>query len=130
MVYIDRIKEDENGTFGEMTADSVDLKDIYTVERPPTGEHPCIPVGTYDVEKFNSPKHGDIWMLQDVPGRTAIEFHPANNINDLLGCIGVGNSLGEVDGLPAVLNSQSTFKMLKSVLPDSFQLTITGVQNA
>lgn len=126
MYFLNRFKSDAQGTFGTIT-DDVGHKYCYTVELPwldNLADKSCIPEGVYHVDQYNSPKHGDIWMLQNTAPREFVEIHPANDINDLLGCIGVGNAMGIVNGLTAVLNSQSTFKMLKSELPSSFQLTI------
>lgn len=55
----------------------------------------CIPVGDYVATIYASPKHGQVYMLQDVFGRSAIEIHAANFAGDealgwkseLLGCI-------------------------------------------
>jgi len=57
-----------------------------------------------------------------------IEIHAANFAKQLLGCIAVGSSIGEIDGTPAVLNSQHTLLKLHTILPDHFTLTIEGVQ--
>lgn len=125
-MYLNRFKSDENGTFGTLM-DDMSHQLCFTIELPWCDNHTmvsCIPEGIYQVEAFQSPKHGDIWKLMNVPGRTTIEIHPANDIDDLLGCIGVGDGLGTVSGLPAVLNSQKTFMRLKNELPDSFELTI------
>lgn len=99
----------------------------YTIELPWADNHPqvsCIPIGTYNVQKYISPKHGHVWQLMDVPNRSNIEIHGANTIDDLLGCIGVGDSFGVINLLPAVLNSQKTLNMLRSTLDDNFTLTI------
>lgn len=100
----------------------------YTIELPWLNNHPmksCIPAGTYTANSYFSPKHGfNVWRLAGVPDRSFIEIHPANFVSDLLGCVGVGDSQGQINGVPAVLNSQETFKMLLSTLPDSFTLTI------
>lgn len=100
----------------------------YTIELPWADNHPdlsCIPSGSYEFEKYFSPKHGFwVWEALNVPGRQDIEIHPANLSSELLGCIGVGDTLGDIDGHVAVLNSQATFRMLMSRLPDSFYLTI------
>lgn len=128
MIYLDRFKSDENGTFGMLTNDSGNL--CFTVELPWNDNHPqtsCIPKGIYTFNKYLSPKHGQVWICQDVPNRTNIEIHAANTIHDLLGCVGVGDKMGVINGFPAVLDSQSTLAMLRSELPDSFQLTVTGV---
>lgn len=51
----------------------------------------AIPVGTYKMFRYRSPKRGyDVFMLQGVPGRRAIEIHPANTEEDVEGCIGLG----------------------------------------
>lgn len=128
MIYLDRFKFTPDSTFGAMVTD-MGHQVCFTVELPwLDNEHDvsCIPNGVYQVEQFTSPKHGDVWKVMNVPGRTNIEIHPANLASELLGCIGVGDSLGKVRGIPAVMNSQNTFVKLKSTLPDSFQLTITG----
>ena len=50
----------------------------------------AIPRGRYEVELYQSPKHGLVPLLRDVPGFKYIEIHKANRAEDLLGCIGVG----------------------------------------
>ena len=115
-----------DGTLGELRDDQGCFL-CYTIELPWFDNEPdksCIPAGTYDFARYVSPKHGSVWMAHNVPGRSAIEIHPANLADELLGCIGVGSSIGQIDKLPAVLNSQNTFKMLLSTLPDEFTLTI------
>ena len=112
-------------TFGELRNDGNHL--CYTIELPWLDNEPdksCIPPGTYEFNKYISPKHGFVWLARNVPNRTEIEIHPANFASDLLGCIGVGDSIGQISGVNAVLNSQETFAMLKATLPDSFNLTI------
>lgn len=38
----------------------------------------CVPVGEYWCDVYQSPKHGSVYLLQDVPGRTFCEIHPYN----------------------------------------------------
>ena len=117
----------DSGTFGSWYDD--DGKELcVTVELPWLNNHPqtsCIPSGVYTVERYESPRHGQVWQVMNVPDRSNIEIHGANTINDLLGCIGVGDSYGNIDGLPAVLNSQVTLNKLRGILPDSFTLIIS-----
>lgn len=130
MIYLNRFKSDNGGTFGTLM-DAAGHQLCFTVELPWCGnihDESCIPEGVYQVETFQSAKHGDVWKIMNVPARSAIEIHPANDIADLLGCVGVGDSLGSVNGLPAVLNSKKTFASLKEQLPESFELTIRSVK--
>ncbi len=99
-----------------------------TIELPWLDNHPqtsCIPAMPVTFERFISPKHGQVWVATNVPDRSEIEVHNANQSKQLLGCIGVGNTFGTLDGLPAVLNSVDTLNMLRATLPANFTLNIT-----
>jgi len=52
----------------------------------------AIPYGRYAFDWYDSPKHGRVPLLKDVPGFTMIEVHVANYASQLLGCVGVGMS--------------------------------------
>ena len=93
-------------TRGELFAPDSVTKLAEALERGllnPNG-HPRIPAGEYPIifmlpsrfdalltGKLHDAYHG-ILRLQNVPGRTAIEIHPANWIDELLGCIALGES--------------------------------------
>lgn len=119
MYYINRFKSDDNGTFSTLT-DNIGHKYCYFIE---STQH-LIPEGTYNLEPYNSPVHGEVWQVMDVPNRTNIEWHPANWAHQLLGCMAPGNAIGVLNGLPAVLNSQNTFSALKDELPQTFSITV------
>lgn len=70
----------------------------------------CIPKGVYKVVPRNSPKYGDHLHILDVPGRTLILIHQANYVDQLLGCIAVGESWSDInkDGLLDVTASVAT----------------------
>lgn len=125
MIYLDRFKTDYQGTFGHLYNESELL--CFTCELPWKDNAPevsCIPTGAYDVQNYSSPLHPNVWQVMNVPGRVAILVHQGNTILDVRGCICVGDMMGIVKGLPAVLHSQQTFSMLKHNLPDRWQLTI------
>lgn len=50
----------------------------------------AIPLGEYELELYNSPKHGMVPLLKNVPGFKYVEIHKANKAEELLGCIAVG----------------------------------------
>lgn len=84
------------GTFGVWRSDSG--FSCYILERPATGDHPCIPVGTYMVQMKPHPIHKKAYELQNVPGRTAILIHSANWFEQLLGCLAPGRSIQLMSG--------------------------------
>ena len=129
IVVLNRAPSGAQGTFGLWTIDSVPL--CLSCELPWLDNKPlvsCIPPGTYTCQRGPSPKfpEGDTWEVQNVEGRTGVRVHAANDMDDLEGCIAVGNQFGTVNDLPAVLNSKATLQMLNSKLPDTFTLIIIG----
>lgn len=87
----------------------------------------CIPPGTYHCKKVG-PSHIPYphIAVQNVSGRDGICIHKANYVSDLLGCIGVGTGLADInkDGQLDIINSTKTFDALMLLLPDEFQLVI------
>ena len=128
MFTLIRENTSENGTFGRIIRDNEAV--CYTCELPwkdNQNKISCIPKGTYRVTKFLSPSKGNVFLLHDVPNRDMIEIHSGNTIHDILGCILVGSTLGEIDHLPAVLSSKPTLAKLLTSFPFEFELEITGV---
>lgn len=90
----------------------------------------CIPEGVYNVIPYQSPTKGNVWMLQNVHDRKDIEIHSGNDINDVRGCLLVGERLAE--NIPHnsklyrywITNSQATLKKLKKIMPESFIVEI------
>lgn len=82
---------------GVMLIDSVQR--FFTLElpelfdgQPNVPDKCCIPAGTYPVIRTWSNHFGQMMpMLDDVPGRSAIEVHYGNFPSDILGCILIGN---------------------------------------
>src|SRR4051812_13173320 len=101
-----------------------------TVERPHhsfSEDHPCIPEGVYTAKRYNSPTHGHVWMLQDVPGRTEIEIHVANWPMELLGCIAPGQAFGcdSINNQWGVKQSKVAFDRLMQATAGEVQIEIT-----
>ena len=49
-----------------------------------------IPYGQWTCSLYDSPTHGWVYMLQDVPGHDYLEIHIANVMQELKGCIALG----------------------------------------
>jgi len=105
----------------------------FTLELPEVNNTPnisCIPAGTYKCEKVTSPSHGYCILVQHVPGRSKILFHPGNfaagSLLDTKGCILPGSGFADInaDGYPDIINSKTTMNKLLEVLPGEFWLTI------
>lgn len=77
----------------------------------------CIPVGIYEWVIYQSPKHGTVLLLLNVPNRSMIEVHIGNFTRDILGCIVVGDEHTDLDfdGIMDVKNSKTTMKKLLSL---------------
>jgi len=86
----------------------------------------CIPAGTYQAVKYTSPKHGQVILLEGVPGRSFIEMHTGNFTYQIEGCILVGDGLKylDQDTILDVTNSKKTLQRLLSVLPNRFEVVI------
>jgi len=134
-VTLTRTETGDEGTFGTLVTDSG--FSVYSGELPWRGNKigiSCIPAGVYIVQRFNSPKHGDCYLITDVPGRTVTEIHKGNfcgdvskgRKSDVEGCVLPGNALGEIAGQPCVIASGDALARLEADLEKlPFQLTVT-----
>lgn len=128
MILLNRIVDygtPENGTLGTLTFGNFFC---YTIERPWADNKPsysCIPPGDYFLEKHQSPSFGNVAIIygntvskypQQGFDRNLILIHPANTSSDLAGCIGLGDSIGKLNGVNAVLNSRKTVTEFLSLI--------------
>lgn len=119
------------GTFGVLSSMGVPI--CVTCEDPwLNNQHniSCIPAGIYNCSKYTGTKYRDVWLVENVPNRAGILIHWGNTQKDTQGCILVGKYFGQVNGLPAVMESAATFQDLKNRLPDGFTLQIIDASNA
>lgn len=134
-------------TLGYLQCDALSL---VTIERPwipsPTCKgglkgKSCVPLGTYQLVKHNSPKHPYTWALVnhelDVihyegddndpdEDRATCLIHAANFALQLEGCIAPGTSTTKSDGKYMVQNSRKAMEILRNALTwtDDHELTI------
>ena len=64
------------------------------------------------------------WEITDVPGRSLVTAHVANEISELLGCIAPGLGLGYVHNRWAVTSSRRALSYWLEVMPDPHELEI------
>lgn len=140
IINLVRIESSEEGTFGTMTAPGLKLA---TAELPweanARGES-CIPTGQYLCTWHNSPKFGNCYHVNDVPGRTHVLIHSGNFAgnepnwqSDVEGCILVGRKRGVMPNKKSkiqrcVLASKEALAALHAYTnKNDFQLKIVGV---
>ena len=132
---LQRLAESADGpTFGEITNDADGSIVVpATLELPDKNNEPMvsrIPAGVYVFTKRDSPHIGyEVWETNDVPNRTGIALHKLNWMRQTDGCIGVGESVGELDGEAAILQSTEAFDNLMQYTQglDSLTLTVLDV---
>lgn len=117
------LAQSDNGTLGVWITD----RPLFaTLELPwkdnQTGIS-CVPAGTYHVVKtFSNHFQRDVFILQNVPDRDAIEIHVGNTVKDIRGCIVVGMEYSMSDY--AIVSSGIALDKLMSIMPAEFDLTI------
>lgn len=115
-----RVTEHNNATLGVLCVDG--SPDFVTLENPWRDNErmiSCIPIGTYTIKKHKSPRFGDTFIVEDVPGRSHILFHAGNTHKDTHGCILLGYQFGKIGGESAVLSSRSAFSQFMFVMRDT-----------
>jgi hypothetical protein len=141
-VQLIRSETSEQGTFGTLITETGFT--CFTGELPwhdnEKGKS-CIPAGTYPCIWHNSPSKGWVYMLQNTSPRDNILIHIANYCgavpeyhSDLLGCIGLGESIGYLGGQRALLQSGvAVNQFVDKMKKQPFTLTIEwkdGVNHA
>lgn len=87
-------------------------------------ERSCIPIGSYQVRKHNSPKFGKVFKVLRVPKRTHILIHAGNFTMDTTGCILVGETISPQNNM--LKESRKALGSLYLDLPDIFKLKIVS----
>ena len=123
-------KDADSPTFGVLLNDSIPF--ALTLERAWLENMPnvsCIPAGTYKAIRHVSPKFGETFWVQDVPGRASILFHKGNIDDDSHGCILVGESFSHVLGEAGITGSKEGFGEFMRILEGKreFQLEIEDI---
>jgi hypothetical protein len=126
-LHLKRTQHLPTATLGTLTIDGVKTDAIFTLENPKraTDKDSRIPAGTYNCKPYSGTKYKDVYIVENVPNRTAILFHFGNTEKDTLGCILLGNRIGKIGFEPAVLESKRCFERFRSLIGrNSFTLVI------
>lgn len=124
-----------DGIFGEFKSEDGNftcetIEHAYPMDGKITSK---IPEGTYTCQRRQSPHFGyDVFEVMNVPNCSYIEIHIANTEKDVIGCIGVGEELGTLNGMDAILQSGQAFKAFMNLQSgiDSFVLTVENAEAA
>jgi len=129
---IKRVASGDTGTFG-VILNKYGVPFALTAERPWRDNAvnvSCIPAGSYNCKRVQSPKFGNTFEVTGVVGRTHILIHKGNiPTKDSHGCILIGETFDYLNGVPAVLSSHKGYSELMTVLieRDTFVLEILSV---
>lgn len=126
-IVLKRISFRDDGTFGVLMDE--DLPFCLTVELPWLNNEQnvsCIPSGVYVCKRIISPTFGETFEITGVPNRTHVLFHVANTVDDLKGCVGLGEMFGRLGSKTAVQMSKQAFweLMERTAGLETFRLTI------
>lgn len=114
-------------TFGTLRCDEFVCE---TLENPWLDNEPyvsCIPRGTYQCKRVDSPRFGITFEVGGVDDRSHILFHWGNYEKDTLGCILLGEARRPDAQPPMITNSRKTFgRFIKfTQVTDEFELEIS-----
>ena len=104
-------QSDKLPTFGVLLRED-GIPFALTLERPWLNNQrgvSCIPLGRYFAKRHQSPKFGETFWLQDVPGRAEILFHKGNIDDDSHGCVLIGERFDPVNGEDGIVASAEGF---------------------
>lgn len=122
ILELDRANLKDTCTLGRLFLPSGEFI-AYTLERPwGDGQNrhdlDCVLPGTYELKFELSPHFGrQLLHLQSVPGRDHIMIHPANKVEELLGCI----ALGKMSAGDTVLMSRDAVERVEHIAQQAIQ---------
>jgi len=133
--YIYRGKSTEQGTFSLFACPDVNFSCM--IGELPWNDNQryisCIPIGEYMVKPVQSPKYGIVYMVHQVPNRSAILHHSGNFAGDTsegwkthsLGCILHGHKVATINGQMGVTLSKYTMTQFHNAMGmETFKLII------
>jgi len=121
-------------SLGILKTDGFECKALELADKNNKPRVSCIPADTYIVKWTKSPLFSILagkavftYEIQNVPKRSGIRMHPVTFFSQLLGCIGLGYSLKDInaDGELDLTNSKKAIQDFeKHMNYEDFELTI------
>lgn len=134
-VYLERERSTDQGTPSDLVTNGFSHHALELPWRNNQAEFSCVPPGTYLCKWLHSDHFNrDVYHVLGVPGREAIEIHPANFAGDRLkgfkcelrGCCAPGESFGTLDHQFAILNSRAMTRDFETLMAgEDFMLHIS-----
>lgn len=130
---VELVRLEENFTYGTFGVLKVQKKVFCVTLEPADIENAknisSIPAQQYMAWRKVSPKYGECFEIQNVPGRDHVLFHAGNIAANTEGCIIIAQHYGKLGKNRAVLNSGETYKKFMSLMHghNAFHLTVTEV---
>ncbi len=107
-------------TLGTLKVEWTEHAPILTLENPKrtVDKDNRIPEGTYNCKPYSGTKYKDVYIVENVPNRSAILIHWGNTEKDTEGCILIGNKKGNVnsDNIPDILESKMCYLRFRSLV--------------
>lgn len=126
-IQLKTVGQSEHGTFGALVFEAVPF--ALTLELPwhdNAEDISCIPGGLYLCKRIVSPHFGDVFEIQNVPGRSHILLHKANFLSDLKGCVAVGEHYDGPHERPFLADSKNGFDRYMALVAfeSEFELSV------
>lgn len=128
-VLLERFAYSPLGTFGKFKMDEFEC---FTVERPWLDNKPresCIPEGEYPLVLGMYNRGGyPAYEVMDVPNRSLIKIHIGNTMEDIVGCIAPGKSLGFLERKWGLTSSKKAFAEFMQAMDGISESTLQVTQ--
>lgn len=124
-VLLERFAYTPFGVFGKLIIPEFEC---FTVEKPwldNKRRESCIPEGVYKLKLGMYNRGGyPAYEVLGVPGRSLIKIHIGNTMDDVLGCIAPGKSLGYAERKWSVSSSKKAFEEFMSAMDGITETTL------
>jgi hypothetical protein len=126
-VLLTRAFKSPIATLGMIKIEGIDHDPIFTLENPWRNNirDSNIVEGTYLCKPYSGTFFKNVYILENVPGRSAILFHWGNLERDTDGCILIGLQAGSMQDEPAIMQSRRAMEYFRKLIgQNEFELTV------